>query len=268
MARLRQVLVYLLLSLILGGCASSKDPDNTGIALPGLHTPADPETAQISAVRLQILHDTAMGFGAQGGLAWQAHNIDKLLSQNERTLGRIFDFNQLLLKDNVLPPVLTEGRNNLNLADDYTIRLADQIYKIDQPPRFVTAAPTWRDYLWLSYDPPDAPVASLLPKNWRERRVWNKYIKEGWQAGIDQANQIFSEDVGRLKRDFAGMVLYRKLLAQNMVTPPYVSKLNLGITGDANSMRINDQVLRIAAIPQLNTNSKTWRPMIIKHEEP
>jgi defect-in-organelle-trafficking protein DotC len=268
MSRLGPILLALLFTLILGSCASSRYQDDVGISLPGLKTPADASSAQISGLRLQVLQDTATGFGAQAGLAWQAKNINKLLSREERTLNRIFDFNQMLLQNNVLPPVLAEGKDNLNLADDRVIRLADQIYKIDAQARFVTAAPTWRDYLWMSYPSPDAPPSGLLPKNWRERRVWNTCVNTGWHEGIDQANQIFSANVGRLKHDFAGMVLYRKLLAQNMVSQPFVAKTSLGVTGDGNGVRINDQVLRITAVPQLNTNSKTWRPMIIKTVDP
>jgi defect-in-organelle-trafficking protein DotC len=264
---IKQMGISLFLCLVLGGCTSTRNQD-AGISLPGLKTQPDTVAAQIPALRLQLLQDTATSFGAQAGLSWQARNINKLLTREERTLNRIFDFNQILLKDNVLPPVLAEGQENLNLADDRAIRLADKIYKIEAPPRFVTAAPTWRDYLWMDYSTPDSPPSGLLPKNWKERRVWNECVKTGWQEGVEQANQIFSANVGRLKHDFAGMVLYSKLLAQNMVTPPYVSRLNLGVTGDANSLRINDQVLRIAAIPQMNTNPKTWRPMIIKNEDP
>jgi defect-in-organelle-trafficking protein DotC len=60
------------------------------------------------------------------------------------------------------------------------------------------------------------------------------------------------------------MILYRKLLAQNMLTPPYVSQADLGITGGGNDLRINDRVLRITSIPQLQTNAKNWRPVISK----
>lgn len=35
--------------------------------------------------------------------------------------------------------------------------------------------------------------------------------------------------------------------------------LDLGVTGDANSMRINHQALRITATSKLNTHAKTWR---------
>ena len=58
------------------------------------------------------------------------------------------------------------------------------------------------------------------------------------------------------------MILYRKLLAQHILTPPYVSQADLGITGGGNDMRINDRVLRITAIPQLQTNTKKWAPVM------
>ncbi len=32
------------------------------------------------------------------------------------------------------------------------------------------------------------------------------------------------------------MILYRKLLAMNMVSPPYVSHTDLGVTGDASEI--------------------------------
>ena len=70
---------------------------------------------------------------------------------------------------------------------------------------------------------------------------------------------ILEESVARIKEDFKGMVLYRKLLAMNMVSPPYVSNTDLGVTGDGNEIRIDDRVLRITALPALNVNSNEWR---------
>ncbi len=55
------------------------------------------------------------------------------------------------------------------------------------------------------------------------------------------------------------MILYRKLLAQNIVSPPFVSRADLGITGGGDRLRINDQVLRITAVSELKPNSKVWK---------
>ena len=39
------------------------------------------------------------------------------------------------------------------------------------------------------------------------------------------------------------MVLYRKLLAQGIITSPVVAKADFGITGDANQIRVNDEIM-------------------------
>lgn len=228
--------------------------------IPALTSPG--QITSSNSIRLQAIQDTSLSVGAQGGLSWRATQIDRTLLSEQDYLDRIFNFSALILNKNVLPPVLAEGDMTLNLASPYALRLADKVYRIIDPPRFVTTAPSWRDYLWLNYNSPDSPNITLLPKTADERLIWNKYVQIGWQAGVAQANEIFAANLARLKRDFTGMILYRKLLDQNMVTPPYVAKLDLGVTGDDNSMRINDQVLRITAIPKLNRNAKTWRPII------
>lgn len=219
-----------------------------------------------NSIRLTAVQDTAMSIGAQGGLAWRAHQLNHILDLQQNYLNQIFNFNSLILHHNVLPPVLAEGNDALNLADPETLRLADKVYKIVLPPRFVTTPPTWREYLWLDYASPEAPSATLLPKSAEEQQIWNKYVQVGWQDGIAQANEIFSANLGRLKRDYSGMILYQKLLRQNMVSRPFVATLNLGVTGDSRSMRINDQVLRITATSKLNTQSKTWKAVVSKGE--
>ena len=60
------------------------------------------------------------------------------------------------------------------------------------------------------------------------------------------------------------MVLYRKLLQEKMISPPFVARTELGVTGDGNDMRINDQVLRIVELPKLQTNSKHWKAIVVK----
>ena len=67
-----------------------------------------------------------------------------------------------------------------------------------------------------------------------------------------------------MTRDMIGMILYRKLLAENMVSPPFVAKAQLGVTGDATQLRINDQVLRITAQSELQPDSKQWMPILTK----
>jgi defect-in-organelle-trafficking protein DotC len=63
------------------------------------------------------------------------------------------------------------------------------------------------------------------------------------------------------------MLLYRKLLTQRMISPPFVARTELGVTGDGSDMRINDQVLRIVELPKLQTNTKQWQAIVVKRND-
>lgn len=220
----------------------------------------------IGALRAQALRETALSLGARGGLAERAQFINGTLLNYEPVLTKIFAFYGLMLDDNILPPVLAEARNTLNLEDGDAIRIAERNYKIVNQARFVTAPPTWREYLWMNYDIPELPDRSLLPRSKPERIVWEQDIQEGWQAGLAQGDVIFRENLSRLVRDYNGMILYRKLLAQQIVSEPYVASMNMGVTGDGNDMSVNDRVLRITAFPELQVNSSGWKTELYSHE--
>lgn len=224
------------------------------------------DEAAIGAIRAQALRETALSIGARGGLAERAQFINGTLINYEPLLDRIFRFSGIILDDNILPPVLTEARNTLTLNGTDAIRIADRNYKIISQARFITASPTWREYLWMSYDMPELPDRSLLPRTKPERIIWERDLEEGWRAGLQQADLIFLENINRLVRDFKGMILYRNLLAQNMVSQPFVAAMDMGITGDGENMTVNDRVLRITAFPQLQADANTWKTEIHLHE--
>lgn len=246
----------LLLTFIFAGCA--KQPEE--FVRIATMKPASP--IGINNIRYESLKQSARETGAQAGLSWRSKQLNKLLIDQKSRLNQIFDFNFLVLNHNVLPPVLTEGSDTLNLSDDETIRVADKEYQIVYAPRFVTAPPTWRDYIWMNYIKPEIPNSTLLPKNYKEANVWNAYVKIGWNEGVNQADEIFINNLNRMVRDYNGMILYKKLLAKNMVTAPFVSKADLGVTGGGNDMRINDRVLRITSTSELKANPKVWKPTL------
>jgi defect-in-organelle-trafficking protein DotC len=220
-----------------------------------------------SQIRFKALEDTALSLGAQGGLYAASEDIDSNLEKDKKHLETIFNFNGMLLSHGVLPPVLEQGDDSLNLDDPDTIRISDKTYKIVQQAKFVTTPPNWRDYLWLSFEKPEVPNKILLPETPEERRLWRHSIKSGWEKGTQQAYDIFQQNLARLKRDYQGMILYRKLLQENMISAPYISKTELGVTGDGEAMRINDQVLRITEHPQLQTESNNWRAIVVKRDD-
>ena len=195
--------------------------------------------------------------------------INTTADKFSRELDRVFDFNAMLLPHHLAPPVLQESRLSLHLADADSIRLSDRIIEIVRPARFVTTTPRWQDYIQMHYSKPERPNKVMLPETRLERGYWDQYVVVGWHQGIEQANTIFRESLGKLVRDMQGMGLYRSLLAQNMVSPPYVASAKLGITGDADKMRLNDQIMRITARSNLLPGEASkWQPALVDSPEP
>jgi len=220
-------------------------------------------TVDIPKIRLESIKEAALGYGARSGLARRSYEIGKILYDNQPLLDNVFNFNALVLDRSVMPPVLSEAQNALRQPDSDTIRVADAVYRIERQAAFVTAPPTWREYLIREYRyKVDLPTDLLLPKNDGEKKVWEQYVVQGWETGVRQANAIYDQSLARLERDFKGMVLYRSLLAKGMIGRPYVAESNLGVTGDGNSMSVNDRILRITAKPKLETNPAVWKPIV------
>lgn len=266
MRKVTQICFISCLSLLAVACSEKKQAAEVGyISTTSLAEAA--EAAGIGSVRMQALRETAATLGTQGGLAWRAEHIDRALKKQAAYLDQVFNFNQMMLAHNVLPPVLAYADKSMSLNSDDSIRLADKTYNIILPARFVTVPPTWRDYLWLNYQKPSVPNHSLLPRSQKEVLYWNTFLKKGWTRGLLQANQIFNANLSRLKRDMSGMILYKKLLSEHMVSAPFVAKSDLGITGNSQSLRINDQVLRITAQSQLQTDSSQWQPVLTSRKD-
>ena len=237
-------------TFLLAACGSSYDEvDSTGL----------------NKIRATAIKEAALSYGAQYALSWRAHSIEKDIARHDDQLDKIFNFNALLMDNHVMPPVVQKSDNSFNLSNPNAVRLSDSVIEIIMPARFVTTTPTWNDYLNFSmYTKPEEPDDTVLPKTDEEKAVWNKYVKQGWNEGKAQADSIFLKSLSRLIRDYNGMSLYRKLYTMHMISAPFISKANLGVTGDTAKMRLNDQVIRITKPSELKPeSSKTWEPVIV-----
>lgn len=215
-------------------------------------------------IRARAVKEAAESLGMQSGLYVESKAINKRLQQHQRTLDTLFNFNLLIYHQNVLPPVIEQGNASLKIgATSDTLNIAGTTYNIIKQVRFVTTPPTWRTYLDMNYKKPELPNKVLLPKDSAERTVWKAALKKGWQEGINQGISIFKINLNRLVRDYNGMVLYKSLLARQMVSPFYVSAKNNGITGDASHMVIDDHSMHIDTKPQLQLHSKIWQPVVV-----
>lgn len=225
------------------------------VAVPG-------QSGGINNLRLQSVKETAMSISAQSALAWRAVEINKMLAERQPYLDGVFNFQGLLLDKEILPPVLLESRNDVNMDGPHSLRVADRTYRIMRQARFVSVAPTWREYLMMNEAKPEPPDVAMLPATGEEKIAWQKGIVEGWDEGVKQANLIYEENLARLKRDYQGMVRYRMLLAQNMVSAPQIAQRDLGITGGGEQLSVNDRMLTIKALPSLKADSKNWTPSV------
>ncbi|MEC8978225.1 MAG: type IV secretory system conjugative DNA transfer family protein [Pseudomonadota bacterium] len=216
----------------------------------GCSVPKEPTQAAKNQ-RIGLVRETAVSYASQYALYWEGRFLNDHMDRFSRTLDKIFDFRALLLPNGVVPPVLQESFKNVALRDRNNIRTSDRLIRIIAPSRFSTTSPSWRDYLSLNFPKPEYPVHTLLPKTSEERAAWDAGLVDGWNAGRWQASSIFQVNVGTLQRDFVGMVLYYKLLSQGMISPTHSAVANLGVTGNANVMQLNDRVVKITSKSEL-----------------
>ncbi|MDD3372031.1 MAG: type IV secretory system conjugative DNA transfer family protein, partial [Alphaproteobacteria bacterium] len=194
-------------------------------------------------IRAEALREAALSYGARGGLAYRTFIIQRRLAEYDVSLSKAFDFSRLLISapSGLLlePPIITEGQRAILISSGgQAAAVADRIYRINRIARIVTAARNWRLYLERDWGRVDPPAAILLPKNDEEKATWKEYVKKGWEEGLKQGEETFEADVERMVNDFTGMIRYRELLAQGMVSSPFMMADDRGVTGGGSELRV------------------------------
>ncbi|MDR3450765.1 MAG: type IV secretory system conjugative DNA transfer family protein [Alphaproteobacteria bacterium] len=223
----------------------------------------------VNSVGLQIRADAtreaALSYGARGGLAYRTFQIQRRLAEYDTSMSKAFNFSRLLVAAPsgllIEPPVVSEAeRAVLVNSGGQAAAVADRIYRINKVARIVTAARDWHLYLERDWGRVDPPPAILLPKTDEEKAAWAAYVKQGWDAGVKQAEETFESDLDRLTNDYVGMVRYRDLLAQGMISPPYALADDRGVTGGGNEMRVGDRGVTITGQSALINKTSQWNP--------
>lgn len=216
------------------------------------------KSEEISFVRAQAIQEGAATFGAQAGMNARASQINLELKRSAGNYDRVFNFSAVMLEPGFLPPVITEGRDSVKQTGDFVLRAADRLYKIEFPARLVNTPPRWQSYLFLEDVPLLPPDRSVLPKTRAEKDLWNQWAAKGWEQGVAMADETFRSNNGRLKRDFEGMLRFKTLYTQGLVTKPILSKTVLGVTGGDDQMAINDRVYEVTERAKLDPNTSRW----------
>lgn len=216
----------------------------------------------VSWARAQAITSAAKAYGVQAGLASEGFQIDQTLQQNASQYDRVFDFSAVMLSPGFLPPVIVEGRDAYHQPSPTTARAADRLYKIMFPAKIVSTPPTWRDYLPVAYKAPTPPSAAVRPKSSAEKKLWDSQVAVGWDQGVRLADETFAANVGRLRRDFDGMLRYKALYQQGVVKKPLLASEHLGVTGGGDEMAINDRVYQVTRNAALDPNTQRWSTQV------
>lgn len=215
-------------------------------------------------IRMDALREAALSYGARGGLARRTWEIRQKLDANATNLDMTYNFRALLMAAPsgllIEPPIVTESQQNVIVSPDgQEAAVTDMMLKIGREARIVTAAREWRTYLERDWGKVEPPPNVLLPKNDEERLAWAKWVAQGWEAGYKQGDEVFQADIDRMVRDYTGMVRYRWLLAQNMISAPFALQEDRGVTGGGDQMRIGDRALSITGQSQLQARPENWQ---------
>lgn len=216
-------------------------------------------------IRRDALKEAALSYGARGGLAWRTFEIRSELLGREEYLDKVYNFRELLIPAPsglmIEPPIVSEADNALIIDGRGTeAAVADRIFHISANARIVSTARLWNNYLERDWGEVIPPPDILRPIDDEERAVWIEQVNKGWEQGVEQADEIFEADLNQLVADYSGMVRYRTLLAQGMISPPYALQVDRGVTGGGNEMRVGDRAVQITGMPEFVPGSEQWQP--------
>lgn len=215
------------------------------------------------SIREKAIKSAALKLGTQSGLSWGAIIINHSLLNMSGSLDQIYNFNSLMLRNHVVPPVITQIDNSIAVTDDsHKISFSGHQYTILKGAYFSTASPNWRNYILLPVYKPAKPSYILLPKNPKEQKLWDITIHQSWKLGVNQAINIFTYHLENLNRDYEGMLIYRRLLEMHVVNPPYIEKSISKVSGGKKHLSIGSHSWEITSNVELHPNTSLWQPVL------
>lgn len=270
--------------MLLAGCTTTKPApapetftlgglDNLNLGAPppdlkdyriGVYDPSK-DQGGMPQIRRRALTEAAQTYGTQAGYARRAYDIEGILQQRSNQLSSVYDFERVVMgaplkTGYIVPPVVSRSFEAFTSDDGgQTVSAADEYLSIVSPGRIVPVPPTWRDYLLFGISEPEQPARSLMPASGAEQAFFKSEFTKGFQAGILQADAALDSKLARLRRDFEGMLQYRRLVAQGMMDRMVIADADFGVTGSDGEMRIGDRTVRVVSQAEFNTAPSNWR---------
>ncbi|MCQ0090592.1 type IV secretory system conjugative DNA transfer family protein [Roseovarius sp. M141] len=217
--------------------------------------------------RYDLLREAAVSYAAQAGYQHRVWEVMRQLEQDSPKLSRTFDFNRVAYAapretGYILPPVVSRATAAINVDESgQSAVAADEFYRLEIPGRIVTILPTWRDYLILPLEEASEPDDDFLPQDREEKQVFNRFAAEGWQAGVEQADEALGLNFARLKRDYLGMVEYRKMVQAGLVRELVLESSERRSAGEGDELFIGERRVRIVSTARFVRDPKHWKPL-------
>lgn len=222
--------------------------------------------------RLQAVKGAAKMVGAQHGYNERMKARQAELRAKSEYMDRIWDFRTLmtLASSNqngkyLIPAIMAESEGVKALTPDAnTIVISEREYQIIRPARLTLRAPHWKGYLLGGADmETNLPSELLIPKDEKEKKVWEDGVSEGWVAGQNMAEREIITRMTRMKQDFLGIAKNIRLTMQNKLRQTLVTYDFEMSKGGGSRLAENQHVFRIAAPASLNGEVSEWKPIIM-----
>lgn len=242
------------------GPAPLADPSEVEI---DIYNPSD-EEVEITEIRRRAIMEAAQGYGSQMGYARRSWEIESLLQDRSDQLSEVFGFQRVVSEAPVkagyiVPPIVSRSFDAFRSGDGgREASVAEEYLTIVEAGHIAPVAPTWRDYLLFSSPEPEKPAKSLFPSSRMEKEMFTEWFNEGWSAGISLADAEIDRRLSRLRRDYEGMLQYRRLVSMGMMDRMVLEDADFGVTGGGDELRIGSRTVRIVSDAEFDADPRRW----------
>ena len=216
-------------------------------------TATSKEQTAVQLMRPKAIREAARLVTFQTAMSWR---YGQLVTETERysaIMDTAFNFAPLMLTQGealIMPPLLTRAGASMRIEDAATATAAKTTYELLEPARYIAVVPNWREFLMADDFPaPEQPNPAVLPKNAEERAIWRTAVREAWEQGLVEADQLYADNVSRMARSYRGVMLYHLLTAQHLMSRVNTASADLGTrrSDNGNKLNIGQKVYRITA---------------------
>lgn len=212
-------------------------------------------------IRIRAIRQEGLRVGAQTGLAKRYTMIMEYMDSVEPKLNVAFSFSGFVREGRLLVPSIIEVDNRLTFeAETGKATEVQKAYTVDEEARVVTSFPTWRDYLFQVYSLPEPPHESMLPRNDEEATAWKAALRQGWTAGVYQADMVYQDRMNDLTKAVEGRHLYRTLEDKEMISPAALQVVANKVTFNGRTMNVGEVIYSVGNHAQYR-QSNSWLPV-------